>query len=61
MVLKRRHTSRIELGDLVVEAVEEFEMEFLNLETVSEDLKLHEVRPDEARAVIWQISLSLIP
>ena len=52
MVLKRRHTSRIELGDLVVSAVEELEMEFLNLETVSEDLKLHEVRPDEARAVI---------
>ena len=52
MVLHRRHTSRIELGDLVVEAVEELEMEFLNLETVSEDLKLHEVRPDEARAVI---------
>ena len=52
MVLHRRHTSRIELGDLVVEAVEELEMEFLNLETVSEDLKLHEVRADEARAVI---------
>ncbi|MBQ7206229.1 MAG: DUF932 domain-containing protein [Lentisphaeria bacterium] len=52
MVLHRRHTSRIKLGDLVVEAVEELEMEFLNLETVSEDLKLHEVRPDEARAVI---------
>ncbi len=52
MVLKRRHTSRIELGDLVVTAVEELEMEFLNLETVSEDLKLHEVSADEARAVI---------
>ena len=52
MVLKRRHTSRIELGDLVVSAVEELELEFQNLETVSEDLKLHEVRPDEARAVI---------
>ena len=52
MVLQRRHTSRIELGDLVVEAVEELEMEFLNLETVSEDLKLHEVSADEARAVI---------
>lgn len=52
MVLKRRHTSRIELGDLVVEAVDELEMEFLNLETVSEDLKLHEVGADEARAVI---------
>ena len=52
MVLKRRHTSRIELGDLVLTAVDELEMEFLNLETVSEDLKLHEVRADEARAVI---------
>jgi len=52
MVLKRRHTSRIELGDLVLTAVDELEMEFLNLETVSEDLKLHEVGGDEARAVI---------
>ena len=52
MVLKRRHTSRIELGDLVLTAVDELEMEFLNLETVSEDLKLHEVSADEARAVI---------
>ena len=52
MVLKRRHTSRIELADLVVEAMDELEMEFLNLETVSEDLKLHEVSADEARAVI---------
>ena len=52
MVLKRRHTSRIELGDLVLTAVDELEMEFLNLETVSEDLKLHNVRADEARAVI---------
>ena len=52
MVLKRRHTRRIELGNLVVEAVDELEMEFLNLETVSEDLKLHEVGADEARAVI---------
>ena len=52
MVLKRRHTSRIELGDLVIEAVEELEMEFLNLETVSEDLTLHEVKDDEARAIL---------
>ena len=52
MVFKRRHTSRIELSNLVVEAVDELEMEFLNLETVSEDLKLHEVKADEARAVI---------
>ena len=52
MVLKRRHTSRIELNGLVVTAIEELELEFLNLETVSEDLKLHEVSADEARAVI---------
>ena len=52
MVLKRRHTSRIELNGLVVTAIEELELEFLNLETVSEDLKLHEVNADEARAVI---------
>ena len=52
MVLKRRHTSRIELNDLVLTAVDELEMEFLNLETVSEDLMLHEVNADEARAVI---------
>ena len=52
MVLTRRHTSRIELDDLVVSAVNELEMEFLNLETVSEDLKLHEVGADEARAII---------
>jgi len=52
VVLKRRHTSRIELGDLVATAVEELELEFLNLETISEDLKLHEVKADEARAVI---------
>ena len=52
MVFKRRHTSRIELGNLVLTAVDELEMEFLNLETVGEDLKLHEVRADEARAVI---------
>ena len=52
MVLKRRHTSRIELNGLVVTAIEELELEFLNLETVSEDLKLHEVSADEARAAI---------
>jgi len=52
MVLKRRHTSRIELNDLVVEAVDELEMEFLNLETVSEGLKCHEVKPDEARSIL---------
>lgn len=52
MVLKRRHTSRIELGDLVLEAVDELEMEFLNLETVTEDLKVQYLNPDEARIAI---------
>jgi len=52
MVLKRRHTSRIELNDLVVEAVDELEMEFLNLETVTEDMKVRYLNPDEARIAI---------
>ena len=40
MVLKRRHTSRIELCDLVNRAVDELENEFLILENVCEDLKV---------------------
>ena len=52
MVLKRRHTSRLELNDLVVTAVEELEMEFLNLETVTEDMKVQYLKPDEARIAI---------
>ena len=52
MVLKRRHTSRIELNGLVLEAVEELEMEFLTLETVAEDLKIQYVKDDIARADI---------
>ena len=52
MVIKRRHTSRIELGELVVEAVDSLEDEFLTLETVAEDLKIDEVDDDEARACI---------
>ena len=52
MVLKRRHTSRIELNGLVVEAIDALEEEFLTLETVAEELKLQYVRDDQARAAI---------
>ena len=52
MVLKRRHTSRIELNDLVVEAIDALEDDFLTLETVVEDLKIQFVRDDTARAAI---------
>lgn len=52
MVLKRRHTSRIELNGLVLEAVEELETEFLTLETVAEDLKIQYVKEDVARIAI---------
>jgi len=52
MVLKRRHTSRIELNDLVQEAVNELKIEFLNLEIVADSLKIQDVRDDEARASI---------
>ena len=51
-VLKRRHTSRIELNDLVQEAVNELDVEFLNLEIAADYLKLREVGDDEARAAI---------
>jgi len=53
MVLKRRHTSRIELTELVDVAVRELEEEFLTLETVLEDLKILAIRNEnEARAII---------
>ncbi len=53
MVLKRRHTSRIELCDLVNRAVDELENEFLILETVCEDLKVQYLKnDDEARSRI---------
>ena len=51
-VLRRRHTSRIELNELVQEAVNELDMEFLNLEIAAEYLKHREVGDDEARAAI---------
>lgn len=50
MVLKRRHTSRIELNGLVLEAVDALELEFLTLENVAEELKIDEVNDDEVRA-----------
>ena len=40
MVIKRRHTSRMKLAELVDVAVNELENEFLILETVCEDLKV---------------------
>lgn len=52
VVLKRRHTSRIELEGLVTEAIDALGDEFLTLETVAEDLKLQYVRDDAARAAI---------
>ncbi len=52
MVLKRRHTSRIELDGLVTEAIDALGDEFLTLENVAEDLKLQYVRDDAARAAI---------
>ena len=52
MVLKRRHTSRIELNGLVIEAIDELETEFLTLETVAEDLKCLYVGDDKGRAAI---------
>ena len=52
-VIKRRHTSRIELTELVNVAVNELENEFLMLETVCEDLKVQYLRnDDEARSRI---------
>ena len=51
-VLKRRHTSRIELNGLVVEAIDALEDDFLTLETVAEDLKIQYIKDDIARAAI---------
>ena len=50
-VIKRRHTSRIELTELVDVAMTELENEFLILETVCEDLKIIYLKnDDEARS-----------
>ena len=52
-VIKRRHTSRIELTELVDVAMTELENEFLILETVCEDLKVIYLKnDDEARSRI---------
>ena len=48
--MKRRHTSRIELNGLVLEAVNALELEFLTLENVAEELKIDELNDDEVRA-----------
>ena len=51
--IKRRHTSRIELTELVDGAMTELENEFLMLETVCEDLKIIYLKnDDEARSKI---------
>ena len=52
MVLKRRHTSRLELNALVLRAVEELETEFEKLEIAAETLKTQRLRDDSARAAI---------
>ena len=52
-VIKRRHTSRIELTELVDVAITELENEFLMLETVCEDVKVIYLKnDDEARSRI---------
>ena len=52
-VIKRRHTSRIELTELIEVAMTELENEFLNLEMVCEDLKIIYLKnDDEARSRI---------
>ena len=52
MVIKRRHTRQIRVRDLVIDAVDSLEEEFLTLETVAEGLKIDEVGDDEVRASI---------
>jgi len=52
-IIKRRHTSRIELAQLVDVAVNELENEFLMLEKVCEDMKIQYLQnDDEARSKI---------
>ena len=55
-VIKRRHTSRIELTELIEVAMTELENEFLNLEMVCEDLKIIYLKNDDeasrARALV---------
>ncbi|MEA4863598.1 MAG: DUF932 domain-containing protein [Victivallaceae bacterium] len=62
MVLKRRHTSRIDLTWLVGMAMDNLENEFLTLETVAADLRLMEVSDNLARAcIIRAAELDAIP
>ena len=51
-IIKRRHTSRIELAQLVDVAVNELENEFLMLEKVCEEMKVLYLNDDEARSRI---------
>ena len=52
-VIKRKHTSRFELTDLIDRAVASLEDDFLMTETVCEDLKdIHLKNDDEARSSI---------
>ena len=52
-VIKRRHTSRFELTELIARAVESLENEFLITETVCEEMKVQYLKnDDETRACI---------
>ena len=52
-VIKRKHTSRFELTDLIDRAVASLEDDFLTMESVSEDLKdIYLKNDDEARSTI---------
>ena len=52
-VIKRKHTSRFELTDLIDRAVASLEDDFLTMESVSEDLKdIYLKNDDEARSSI---------
>ena len=52
-VIKRKHTSRFELTDLIDRAVASLEDDFLTMESVSEDLKdVYLKNDDEARSTI---------
>ena len=62
MVIKRRHTRQIRVRDLVIDAVDALEEEFLTLETVAEGLKIDEVGDDEVRAsIVKAAEIQVIP
>lgn len=52
MVLKRRHTSKIELASMVSDAIDSLENEFLTLENITEELKIQYIKEDHARIAI---------